>query len=77
MALTSTKLEVPIKKTAFTQQSLAPQPSLKVARYLIEELKMDKERLDGEQQTALDVASKMVEWFGGADSIELVQLLTE
>ena len=54
-----------------------PRPSLKVARYLIEELKMDKERLDGEQQTALDVASKMVEWFGGADSIQLVQLLTE
>ena len=55
----------------------ALRPSLKVARYLIEEVKMDKERLDGEQQTALDVASKMVEWFGGADSIELVQLLTE
>ena len=54
-----------------------PRPSLKVARYLIEEVKMDRERLDGEQQTALDVASKMVEWFGGADSIELVQLLTE
>ena len=54
-----------------------PRPSLKVARYLIEEVKMDKERLDGEQQTALDVASIMVEMFGGTDRIELVQLLTE
>ena len=62
-----------------------PGPSLKVARFLIEELKMDKERprLDGE--TALDLASYMAEEFNdaeydpedGAEEKELVQLLTD
>ena len=52
-------------------------PSLKVAKFLIKEVKMDKERQTDDGLTALDLAQPMAEYFNDPQSIELVQLLTD
>ena len=51
-------------------------PSLKVAKFLVEELKTDKEKRTIDGQTALDSASDLAEEFNDPEYIELVRLLS-